>query len=98
MATRRTRRRSPARRARWLVPDATRPDRRGRTLVTGLESFYNVVHQNSRRYTMHTADLNKLEMREIWYEDDAAMRITATFPFYAGTGNQSSSVVYFEIE
>jgi quercetin dioxygenase-like cupin family protein len=47
---------------------------------------------------MHTADLNKLEMREIWYEEDAAMRITANFPFYAGTGNQSSSVVYFEIE
>ena len=47
---------------------------------------------------MHAVDLNKLEMREIWYEDDAAMRITANFPFYAGTGNQSSSVVYFEIE
>jgi quercetin dioxygenase-like cupin family protein len=47
---------------------------------------------------MHTVDLNNLEMLEAWYEDDAAMRITFNFPFYAATGNQSSSVVYFEIE
>jgi quercetin dioxygenase-like cupin family protein len=47
---------------------------------------------------MHTADLNKLEMGEIWYEDDVAMRVAPNFPFYAATGNQSSSVVYFEIE
>lgn len=47
---------------------------------------------------MHTADLTTLAMGEIWYEDDAAMRLKATFPFYAATGNQSSAVVYFEIE
>lgn len=47
---------------------------------------------------MHTADLNKLEMIEAWYEEDPAMRITFKFPFYAATGNESSSVVYFEIE
>ena len=47
---------------------------------------------------MYTADLNKLDMLDISYKDDAAMRITANFPFHAGTGNQSSSVVYFEIE
>jgi quercetin dioxygenase-like cupin family protein len=47
---------------------------------------------------MHTADLNKLEMIEAWYEQDPAMRISFTFPFYAATGNESSSVVYFEIE
>lgn len=47
---------------------------------------------------MQTADLNKLEMRDVWYEDDAAARITCNFPFYAGTGNESSAVVYFEIE
>ena len=47
---------------------------------------------------MHTVDLNKLDMLEISYKDDAAMQITANFPFHAGTGNQSSSVVYFEIE
>jgi quercetin dioxygenase-like cupin family protein len=46
---------------------------------------------------MHVVDLNKLELGEIWYEDDAAMRVTPNFPFFAGTGNQSSSVVYFEI-
>lgn len=47
---------------------------------------------------MHTADLTTLAMGDIWYEDDAAMRLKATFPFYAATGNQSSAVVYFEIE
>ncbi len=47
---------------------------------------------------MYTADLNKLEMIEAWYEEDPAMRITFKFPFYAATGNESSSVVYFEIE
>ena len=46
---------------------------------------------------MHTVDLNKLDMRELSYADDAAMQITANFPFYAATGNQSSAVVYFEI-
>ena len=47
---------------------------------------------------MYAVDLNKLDMLEVSYKNDAAMRITANFPFHAGTGNQSSSVVYFEIE
>ncbi len=47
---------------------------------------------------MHTADLNNLEMIEAWYENDPAMRLTFTFPFYAATSNENSSVVYFEIE
>ncbi len=47
---------------------------------------------------MKTADLNNLELLHAWYEDDPAMRITVNFPFYAATGNVSSSVVYFEIE
>jgi quercetin dioxygenase-like cupin family protein len=47
---------------------------------------------------MYAVDLNKLDMFEITYENDAAMRVRANFPFYAGTGNESSSVVYFEIE
>lgn len=47
---------------------------------------------------MRTADLNNLEMIEAWYEKDPAMRITFQFPFYAATGNESSSVVYFTIE
>lgn len=47
---------------------------------------------------MHTADLNNLDLHEVSYEGDAAMRVMVHFPFYAGTGNQSSSVVYFEIE
>jgi quercetin dioxygenase-like cupin family protein len=47
---------------------------------------------------LKTADLSKLEMLDAWYENDPAMRITVNFPFYAATGNKSSSVVYFEIE
>jgi quercetin dioxygenase-like cupin family protein len=47
---------------------------------------------------MKTADLTKLELLEAWYEDDPAMRVTVTFPFFAATGNKTSSVVYFEIE
>ena len=47
---------------------------------------------------MQTADLRTLEMLDAWYENDQAMRISVNFPFYAGTGKESSSVVYFEIE
>jgi len=47
---------------------------------------------------MYTADLNSLELINAWYENDQAMGVNFTFPFYAGTGNESSSVVYFEIE
>lgn len=47
---------------------------------------------------MQTADLNTIEMHEAWYEHDPAMRITVNFPYYAGTGNQHSAVVYFAIE
>jgi quercetin dioxygenase-like cupin family protein len=47
---------------------------------------------------MKTADLTNLEMLDAWYEDDPAMRVTVNFPFFAATGNKTSSVVYFEIE
>ncbi len=47
---------------------------------------------------MHTVDLNKLKLLDAWYEHDGAMRIACDFPFYAATGNESSSLVYFEIE
>jgi quercetin dioxygenase-like cupin family protein len=47
---------------------------------------------------MQTADFNHLALREAWYERDLAMRIRVDFPFYAATGNESSSAVYFEIE
>lgn len=47
---------------------------------------------------MYTVDLTKLDMLEAWYENDAAMQIKFKFPFYAATGNEQSSVVYFEIE
>lgn len=47
---------------------------------------------------MHTVDLNKLDMHNVWYEGDPAMRLIVNFPFHAATGNQSSAVVYFEIE
>ncbi len=47
---------------------------------------------------MKTADFTNLELMEAWYENDPSMRITVNFPFFAATGNESSSVVYFEIE
>jgi quercetin dioxygenase-like cupin family protein len=47
---------------------------------------------------MKTADLNNLEMLDAWYENDPAMRVRVNFPFNAATSNESSSVVYFEIE
>src|SRR5215207_8910708 len=47
---------------------------------------------------MQTSDFNHLELIDAWYEQDPAMRIRVTFPFYAGTGTESSSVVYFEID
>ena len=47
---------------------------------------------------MQTADLNHLDLRDVWYQDDPAMRIRVNFPFYVATGNESSAVVYFEIE
>lgn len=47
---------------------------------------------------MHTADFATLEMLHAWYEEDAAMRVSFNFPFYAATGTESSAVVYFEIE
>ena len=47
---------------------------------------------------MQTADFNHLALLDAWYEQDPAMRIRVTFPFFAATGTESSSVVYFEIE
>src|SRR5215212_10110003 len=47
---------------------------------------------------MQTADFNHLELIDAWYEQDPAMRVQVTFPFFVATGNESSSVVYFEID
>jgi quercetin dioxygenase-like cupin family protein len=47
---------------------------------------------------MRTADLNALELLDVWYEHDPAMRVRVNFPFFAATGNDSTAVVYFEIE
>ena len=47
---------------------------------------------------MNTADLQHLELLDVWYENDPAMRIRVNFPFYAATGNEGSAVVYFEID
>jgi quercetin dioxygenase-like cupin family protein len=47
---------------------------------------------------MHTSDFTHLELLDAWYEQDAAIRIRVTFPFSAATGNERSSVVYFEID
>ncbi len=47
---------------------------------------------------MITARLNELELMEVWYESDPTMRVRVNFPFFLGTGNKSTAVVYFEIE
>jgi quercetin dioxygenase-like cupin family protein len=47
---------------------------------------------------MYTANLNTLDLFEVWYENDPHMRWKASFPFSKATGNASSAVVYFEIE
>lgn len=47
---------------------------------------------------MQTADFNRRELLDAWYDEDPAMRIRVDFPFFAGTGTASTAVVYFEIE
>lgn len=47
---------------------------------------------------MQTTDLNRLDLLTGWYADDPEMRVSFHFPFYAGTGSESSAMVYFEIE
>jgi quercetin dioxygenase-like cupin family protein len=47
---------------------------------------------------MYTANLNTLDLLEVWYENDPHMRVKCTVPFSQATGNASSAVVYFEIE
>ena len=47
---------------------------------------------------MQTADLTTIDLFDAWYEHDPAMRVRANYPFFAATGNESSAVVYFEIE
>ncbi len=42
--------------------------------------------------------IERLELMELWYEDDPTMRLKANFPFFLGTGTKSTAVVYFEIE
>jgi quercetin dioxygenase-like cupin family protein len=44
------------------------------------------------------ANFNHLDLGDAWYENDPAMRVKVNFPFSAATGNQSTAVVYFEIE
>ena len=42
--------------------------------------------------------IDELELMEVWYEDDATMRVKVNFPFFLGTGTKSTAVVYFEME
>jgi quercetin dioxygenase-like cupin family protein len=44
------------------------------------------------------AQIDELELMEAWYEDDPTMRVRVNFPFFLGTGNKNTAVVYFEIE
>src|SRR5919107_2214718 len=45
-----------------------------------------------------SAQIGELELMEVWYEDDPTMQVKVNFPFYVGTGNKNTAVVYFEIE
>jgi quercetin dioxygenase-like cupin family protein len=47
---------------------------------------------------MYAADLSNLDLHGAWYDNEPTMRIRVNFPFFAATGNESSAVVYFEIE
>ena len=47
---------------------------------------------------MIAESLDKLELLEVWYENDPTMRLKVNFPFFLGTGTKSTAVVYFEIE
>lgn len=47
---------------------------------------------------MISATISELELMEAWYEDDPTMRVRVNFPFFLGTENKSTAVVYFEIE
>lgn len=42
--------------------------------------------------------IDQLELLEVWYENDPTMRTKVAFPFFLGTGTESTAVVYFEIE
>ena len=44
------------------------------------------------------AQIGELELMDVWYEDDPTMQLRVNFPFYVGTGNKNTAVVYFEIE
>ncbi len=44
------------------------------------------------------AQIDELELMDVWYEDDPTMRVRVNFPFFLGTGNKNTAVVYFEIE
>jgi quercetin dioxygenase-like cupin family protein len=45
-----------------------------------------------------SAQIGELELMEAWYEDDPTMQVKVNFPFFLGTGNKNTAVVYFEIE
>lgn len=44
------------------------------------------------------AKTDELELVEVSYEDDPTMQVKVNFPFHVGTGNKSTTVVYFELE
>ena len=47
---------------------------------------------------MIAESIDRLELLEVWYEEDPTMRLKVNFPFFLGTGTKSTAVVYFEIE
>jgi quercetin dioxygenase-like cupin family protein len=47
---------------------------------------------------MHAVNVDELELRDLWSDEDPAQRARVTFPVFHATGAKSTSVVYFELE
>ena len=47
---------------------------------------------------MITVNLNKLELKESWGENDATRHARATFPLVGALGTENSTLVYFELD
>ena len=47
---------------------------------------------------MQIANLNELELRELWSDEDPSQRTRVTFPDFHATGAKSTATVYYELE
>lgn len=62
--------------------------------------YYEMIVGGSTRRgtTMLAVNLQEQELVEGWFENDTSMRGRFAFPMFWATGNQSSSIVYFELD